>query len=794
MRVTYRWLKEYVDFDWNPTELAERLTMVGHEVEGTEPVGPQYSGVVTALIERVDRHPDAEKLTVCTVFDGAERFQVVCGAPNAEAGRIAPLARVGAQLPEGKIKKGKLRGVESLGMLCSRRELGYGQDHSGLWYFPAGTPLGISPADALGLDDYVYEIAITPNRPDCLCAIGLAREVAALAERPLKKPELRLEPVGGEIDRFAKVTILDPDKCPRYTGILVRGLKIGPSPEWMVQRLEAAGLRSINNVVDITNYVLLECNQPLHAFDYSFLAGHEIIVRRARAGETITTLDEQVRQLTTDDLLICDSQKPVALAGIMGGLNSLVTDQTTDVFVESAFFEPTGIRRTSKRIGLSSESSYRFERGIDLQAVHYGLHRAARLMEEYAGGKVVPGYIDQYPLPHQAPTIEVRPERVNGLIGVELTAAKMADMLRRLELGVTEKDGRLYVDAPAFRVDLAREVDITEEVARLYGFDNVPATLHEGVDGEGREWPLRGFLRDLRRVLVGMGLTELNTISFIDPKLLAAVKAPAGLRLVNPLSEDLSMLRTSLLPSLLKSLAHNRAHFNQQVKLFETRRVYLPKGGELQPDEPYRLGILLAGPRNEVSWNQDQSEVDFYDLKGVVEGVLRASGIQNATWQRPADPGPYLPAVCAEILLGKQRLGVIGKLSADVLDVFEIKGSAFVGELDLSLLVEKRVAVPTYRPVSKFPPILRDLALVTDLETPVDEMLKAIQNTNPKRIAEVRFFDMYVGKGVPEGKKSVAFSIQYRDILKSLSDEDADRMTKQILYELNRTFGATLRE
>jgi len=794
LQLTYRWLKDYVEFDLSPQDLAAKLTMAGFEVAVLERVGAEFTGVITAKIEKVEQHPDADKLTVCTVFDGSEHLQVVCGAPNTEAGKVGAFAAVGAKLPEGKVKKIKMRGVESYGMLCSRRELGMGDDHSGLWYLPDDAPLGKPVQEVVALDDWMMELEITPNRPDALGVIGVAREVAAITGGKLKLPDVKFEDIGGEIDRHMQVVIEDADKCPRYTGILVKGVTIAPSPDWMVQRLEASGVRAINNIVDITNFVLLECNQPLHAFDYHFLDQRKIVVRRAEKDEIITTLDEQDRKLTDEDLLICDGPKPVALAGVMGGLNSLVTDETTDVFIESAYFEPTGIRRTSKRLGLSSESSYRFERGIDPEAVVYGLHRAARLMEELGGGKVVPGYIDNYPKKWQAPVIEVRPNKVTELIGVDIDTPRMVEILRSLELGVEESGDKLSVTVPAFRVDLEREVDITEEVARIYNYDDIPATLHKGVDGEGRPWRLRAFLRKLRQILVGLGLVEHNTLSFMSPEELANVDAPEGLRITNPLSKDLSVMRTSLLPHLLKAAANNRARFVPDVKIFEARSVYLPREGEQLPEEPYRLGLLLCGRRYELGWNVDEQKVDFYDLKGVVEALLDALGIEGVTWRRPEKTAPYLPGVCAEAMAGKRSLGRIGKLDAAPLDFYELDGDVFAGELDLEAIADLAVEIPIYRPVSKFPPIFRDIAVVADDEAPVDQMLEAIKQVNPKRIAEVKVFDIYTGKGVPDGKKSVAFSMRYQDILKSLSDGDADKLTAKILRVLQQRYDATLRE
>jgi len=795
MKVTLRWLKDYVDFDLGPRELAAALTMRGFEVEAVTPVGGDYTGVVTALIEKVEPHPQADKLTLCTVFDGSERFSVICGAPNTEAGRIGVLARIGAQLPEGKLKKTKIRGVESFGMLCSRRELGLSTDHSGIWLLPAGTPLGVEPLQALELDDWLLEMDVTPNRPDALSVLGLAREVSALTGNPLKYPTLSFEEIGGAIDGHMKIAIADHVKCPRYCGILVRGVKIAPSPAWLAHRLEATGIRAINNIVDITNFVMMEYGQPLHAFDYHFLEGHTINVRRATPGEKMTTLDEMERTLTDDDLLICDGIKPVALAGVMGGLNSLVTDETADVFIEAAYFEPGGIRRSSRRLGLSSESSHRFERGTGIDNPPLGAHRAAQLMVALGGGTIVSGFLDAYPQKAQPTVITLRPSRINRLLGIELPGAEMARLLNSIEVRTEPVESDLLrAFPPSYRVDLTREADLAEEVARLYGYDRIAPSIHLGADRENRPWKLRQLLRTLRHELVGMGLTELNTNSLIDAPSLAAVGASVGLRLANPQSEDLAFLRTQLLPSLLKSIANNQARQLEDLAFFEARRVYLPGQEGSLPAEPYFLGLAMTGRRFEFSWNQPGDRVDFYDLKGVVERLLAALGIADWSWRRTPEPGPYLPGVCAEVCLGDTVLGKIGKLQAQVAERFEIQGEVFAGELAVEKLTESVQTHSSYRPVSKYPPVLRDIALLTEMETPVDEMAKAIRGVNMDRIAEVTVFDLYTGQGVPEGKKSVAFSMRYQDIAQSLSDKEADKLTKRILQVLQERFGAILRE
>ncbi|MDP8222325.1 MAG: phenylalanine--tRNA ligase subunit beta [Candidatus Lernaella stagnicola] len=795
MIVTYRWLQDYVDFDTPIAELSHRLTMAGFEVEEVRKIGGDYDNVVTALIEKVEPHPDADRLTVCTVFDGQERFQVVCGASNTEAGRIGVLARVGAKLPGGKLKKGKIRGVESFGMLCARDELGISDDHTGIWLLPEGTPLGLEPLAAQGLDDWAMELGVTPNRPDALSVIGVAREVAALVGKPLKKTDLEIEPEGGAIDEYMTIEIEAPDKCPRYCGMLVKGVKIAPSPPWMVHRLEAAGVRAINNIVDITNFVLLEYGQPLHAFDYSFLSDRRIVVRCAKDGETITTLDEQVRPLDGDDLLICDGVKPVALAGIMGGLNSLVSDDTVDVFIESAYFEPTGIRRTSRKLELSSESSYRFERGTGVENTVLGAHRAARLMAELAGGTLVPGFIDAYPKTIPRRQVAMRPAKVNALLGIDLDAAQMITHLESIELRVVDTSpDRLVVEVPSFRPDLEREVDLAEEIARLHGYENIPLTIHMGVDAENRPWALRDFLRDLRRELAGMGLSETISLAFVAPEALAAVGAPEGIRLANPLSEDFAVLRTSLLPSLLGAVATNQARRLSDIRIFEARRVYLPQADDDMPTEPHHLGLLVAGSRQDSFWTGESPHVDFYDLKGLVERLLTHFGLRNVTWRVPADAGPFLPGVCAEMLIGENSAGRIGKLRTESLEIFGIEGEVFAGELNLDMIAAQADREIKYQKLSKFPAMFRDIAVLADEEASVDRMLAAIREIDTRRITRLHVFDVYKGKGIPPGKKSVAFSMWFQDLAKNLSDKDADKLTKKILRALKEGLGATLRE
>lgn len=797
MYITTRWLSDYIDLNCPTDELVDLLTMRGLEVEGTWEVGSNFSGVVTARIRQVSAHPNADKLKICRVNDGQELFNVVCGAPNCREGLVVPFAKVGAKLPNGIVGTAKLRGIESFGMLVSKKELGLSEDHAGLYELPDDLELGQDIVKALDLSDTVIEISVTPNRPDCLSMIGVARELAAAYGRELKKPEVPFEAVGGQIDEAISVTIEDPDLCPRYTGILVKGIKVGPSPLWMAKRLEAAGVRSINNIVDITNFVNLECGQPLHAFDFDFLAGHKIIVRRAKAGEKIVTLDEQERVLDDETLLICDGEKPVAVAGVMGGQNSLVADDTTDVFIESAYFFPPNIRRTSKRLALSTESSYRFERGIDIEGVDYGLHRCARLMEQYGGGKIVPGFIDNYPGKMQRETVVLRPERANWLLGTELTADRMKALLESIELSVQKAGDYLAVTIPRFRVDIDREVDLIEEIARLYGYEKIKPTLPATQAVSERPTPAKQLENNARRSLVSLGLFETVNFAFTTGRLLDLFHEKPGryVKLQNPLNEEYAFLRDNLLVGLCQNVSANLKRQAKQVGLFEVRRVYLPADNiGVQPDERLHCAVIMAGRKEPEGWAQGNEDVDFFDIKGVAESFFDDLGLcGKVIWKKGR--APYLkPGMTAQITYDDAVIGTIGALSDRVKKQFDIDLEVYVMEIDLTTLSNYIQNIPEYRKLSRFPITTRDIAILVENSLEAGPIKDRIFEVSPNFVRDVICFDVYKGKKIGDNLKSLAFSIRMQMDESEVSESEADTVMKKVLETLAVEYKAKLRE
>lgn len=797
MNVTTTWLSDYIDVDASIPELADALTMLGVEVESVDEIGSTFAGVVTARVEEIHSHPNADNLKLCEVNDGRTIHTIVCGAPNVKRGMISALAPAGIDLLAGKVRNVSIHGVKSSGMLVSKRELGLSEDHSGIYELPEDVPLGQELADAMDLRDTVWELSITPNRPDLLSVIGLAREVAAAFNTSLTKPDNPYEAVGGAIDDLASVHIEDPDLCYRYTGLLVKNVRIGPSPHWMSKRLEAVGVRSINNIVDITNFVQLECGQPLHAFDFDFLTGHQVIVRRCRPGEKITTLDEIERVLPEDALLICDKEKAVALAGIMGGLNSLVTETTQDVFIESAYFQPTNTRKTSRAVGLSSESSYRFERGVDIQGVVWGLHRCARLMADLCGGEIVPGYIDNYPTQIEPKVITLRPARVNQLLGIDIESKTMKGLLQSIELRVEKSQDELNVTVPEFRVDLEREVDLIEEVARLYGYGKILPTLPPALGTAPTVMDERRIEQATRDILVSLGLYETLNFAFTTAKRLDRFKAKKGryMKVINPLSEEYGALRDTLMVGLCQNLATNVNRQAKHVALFEIRRVYLPsKGMNRLPDEPLHVGVILAGRCEVEGWAQRQTNVDFFDLKGIGEELFHQLGVADGvSWKQ--GESPFLNPDCrADVLYHGKPIGYAGKLSEATASSFGIGVETFVFEFDLNKLQKDALSFSTYKSPSKFPVTTRDLAIVVGRSVPAEKIRQTIWRVAPDLIKNVICFDNYSGEKIGKNEKSLAFSIRMQKDESEVSEQEAEGVVKKTLAVLMSRFEANLRE
>jgi phenylalanyl-tRNA synthetase beta chain len=807
MRISLKWLSEYVDLP-APEELARRLTAVGFEVEAIERTGTGLEGVVAARIVASEKHPNAEKLSVTSVDAGlAEPLQVVCGAKNYAVGDVVPLATVGTTLPGGtKIERAKLRGVESFGMLCSARELGLAADASGLMILERGAVPGTPIAKALGLEDVLIEVNVTPNRPDALSHLGIAREVAAILGQPVRAPQPRLAESGAPASDAVKVRIEAPDACARYTARVVEGVRIGPSPAWLARRLEACGVRSISNVVDATNFVLLELGHPLHAFDLDRVAGHEIVVRMARPGERLTTLDAKERALEPEDLVIADRDRGSALAGVMGGGDSEISAGTTRVLIESAWFQPSVIRRTSRRHGLKSEASYRFERGADPGMVVPALDRCAALIAELAGGTVRPGLVDAHPRPLRPAEVRLRWTRPAQLLGMDVSRAESSRILA--SLGFRERaadaEGATF-SVPSWRVDVSREEDLVEELVRTKGYDAIPETLPGNAVHTPAEPPEAQVVARVRAALESAGFAEAVNFSFVAEKALAAFGGEVvtgdgtgralGIALKNPISAELAVMRTSLVPSLLGNTALNRRQRVEDVRLYEIARVYrsrAPESGRDEPsEEPAHVAGVLAGRRTPAGWSAPADPVDFYDAKAAVAAVLEALGIAGVRW-RPRGGGWLHPRTSARVFTkDEQLLGELGELHPRVADAFELPRGVLAFELSLDALAREAHLVPAHGGIPRFPAVLRDLAVVVDDAVEAEAVLAAVREE--PLVEETLLFDVYRGAPIPAGKKNLALAIRYRAPDRTLTDADADAAHARIVKRLVTDVRAELR-
>ena len=799
MKISRQWLREYVEFDLADEQLAERLTLTGTEITGVISLNPGLDGVVVGKVLTKQKHPQADRLSVCRVDVGREELDIICGAPNVEAGQKVPVALVGSVLPgDFRIESRAIRGVQSQGMICSEKELNISEEAAGIMVLDDGAPVGKPLQEFLSLDDVILDADLTPNRPDCFSMLGIAREVAAITGQPLQLPVITPPPKAPDTSRKVPVTLHDPQACPRYSAQLIGGIKIGPSPSWLARRLMAAGVRSINNVVDITNYVMLEMGQPLHAFDYDLLRGGKIQVRRSCAGEKFVTLDEKQHTLNDEMLLICDEERPVALAGIMGGLESEVRPETVNILLESAYFEPTVIRRGSKTLNISTESSQRFERGVDPNGVLSASQRAIGLILELAGGKPLSELTDEYPRPIEPVTIELRTQRVNELLGTQLKSEQIRSHLDSLGLGTVPAAGpdqSITVTVPTFRPDLTREIDLVEEVARIHGYDRIPATVRTGGSVKIIEDEQDRSLQHLFTALCGLGLQEVVSNSLSDPKLLRAIHYPEAPRpILNPLSDDLSVLRPSLIPGLLQILAHNRRRALSDLRIFEIGKIFrLPAKGQIT-DERWSLGGLLAGRSRTRTWDREERDVDFYDLKGLMESVLEKLSIDKFHFLAYDEGGFFRPGQSATLVLGETECGRLGRLDEAVKQAFDLEEDAYVFELDVSTLIKAVEKIERYSELPKFPPADRDLAIVLSEQIPSADVEDSIRKSGRGLVVKIELFDIYRGKQIESGKKGLAFSLRYQSIEKTLTDEEIAAVQKKILSDLEHRFGAQLRQ
>ncbi len=806
MNTPISWMKAYVpDLDVDVQEFVDKMTLSGSHVEGYEKKDKNLEKIVVGRIETMEKHPDADKLVVCQVNVGEESLQIVTGAKNVKVGDMIPLVLDGGKVAAAhgddneysdgiRIKKGKLRGVESNGMMCGIEELGSSRDfypeapEDGVYVFPEGSPVkpGDDAVHALGLDDTVVEYEITSNRVDCFSMIGMAREVAATFRKPFYPPVVTVKANDKDVNDFVKVTVRDHDLCSRYCARVVENIKIGPSPKWMQDRLKAMGIRSINNLVDITNYIMEEYGQPMHAYDLDTIANHEIIVKRANDGDTFVTLDGQERKMDSNILMICDGEKEVGIAGIMGGENSMITDNVKTVLFEAACFDGTNIRLASKRIGLQTDASFKFTKGLDPNTAMEAINRACQLVEEMGCGDVVGGVVDIYPEPVKEKVLEFEPDRYNKLLGTDISKEEMLTYLTKLELVYNEQDNTLTI--PTFRQDLNCAADIAEEVARFYGYDNIPVSLPKGEATVGKK-PFDQRVQDIaREICERNGFSGGMTYSFESPKVFDKLLLPEdaverqAIVIANPLGEDFSIMRTVSLNGMLTSLATNYNRRNKVARLYELGNIYLPKALPLTelPDEKMRLTLGMYGLG------------DFFDMKGVVEEIFDKLGVTGAECE-PSDDIPYLhPGRQARIQKGKLDLGFIGQIHPEVGDNYNLKTEAYVAVLNMEVITMLANFDRKYEGIAKFPASTRDLSMVMDKGLFVGQIEHVIKKNAGKILESCELFDVYEGEQVGAGKKSVAFSLIFRAKDRNLESAEVDKAVEKVLEAL-RQMGIELR-
>jgi phenylalanyl-tRNA synthetase beta chain len=813
MKFTLDWLQEYVDTgDLSPDALAEHLTMLGLEVDSVTPLFPELRGLKTARILTAEPHPNADKLQLCEVAVGEETFTIVCGAPNARKDLVTALAPVGTIMPDGtKIKASKVRGIKSFGMLCSESELGLSESHDGIMELPEDTQHGLSLRSALGIDDLLVEVDLTPNRPDCASVIGIAREVAGITRTPLTLP-VESATLGQKSQDFT-VDIENSEDCPRYAARLVNNITIAPSPWWLRKRLLSIGLRPINNVVDITNLVMMEYGQPMHAFDYDNIAGKQLIVRHPKNQETtFTTLDGEERKLDANMLMICDADGPIAIAGVMGGMNSEVSDKTTSVLLESACFNAVSVRRTARKLKLATEASYRFERGVDPGGCVTAMERAVSLLCDVAGGQAAENGVDYYGGVRPLNSLTLRISRTSALLGIKLDYDKIADVLTSIGIRCKPKDAdTLWVNPPTFRIDISREVDLVEEVARLVGYNNIPTSLPMVSLSFPEQDPRRQLRTQISKLLVDMGISEAINYSFVSEAHLSMMELDTDdprcsqVALLNPLSEEQAVMRTMLLPGLLENCKRNINFQQSSIKLFEMGKVFTPQGSDEQPIEKERLCCILYGTRAGMApalYNTTDT-VDVFDVKGMAEVLLETLRLQGCgendvvRFETPETETyePYVDASqCLNLQTDKGNLGIIARLKSEVAAQFGIKQDLFFMDIDFEMLCEIKAIPKDFKPLHTFPAVKRDIALVVPVSVSAGDLLETIRSSKEKFIEHCEIFDIYQGKALDEGMKSIAVSVTYRSPTKTLTEKNVNKSHTKIINSLTSKFNGSLRE
>ena len=799
MLISLNWLKQYIDLDGiEINEMENALTMIGQEVEKIEVLGENLENVVTAQIIEKEMHPDSDHLTICKVDNGKEILQIVCGAPNHKAGDKVVLAQVGAKLaPDFVIKKGKIRGVESNGMLCSEEELNIGKDSSGIMILPEDTPVGVPMKEYLGINDTVFELEITPNRPDCLSHIGIARELGAYYNKEVKYPSFAINSESSEktADNIS-VEIENSNLAKRYVARIIKNVTVKESPKWLKERVESIGIRSINNIVDASNFIMMELNQPNHTFDLDKIEGGKIVVRAGHENEKLVTLDEQERELNSDDIVISDGVKAVALGGVMGGQNSEITENTKNILLEVANFNSQNVRKTSRRLTLFSESSYRFERRVDEENAINVINRLANIIQEVAGGEILEGVVDNYPVPYKKKTATLNFERLNRFVGKNIPRETVIGILTRLEIEVVDNGETLTLTAPTYRDDLENEQDYFEEVIRMYGFDNIENILPKLDISEKPVIDTTKLSTQVKLIAANAGLKEVINYSFVPKDAMEKIKYTSVERenlidLLRPITEDFVTLRPTLLYSLLKNAKENMNRNVTNIRFFEVSRTFV-KAEELAKEE-VKLGIILAGENNKTLWNPKLVPYDFYDLKGIVEEIFTQLKFNNYMIKR-SEQSQYHPGRSVDVFVGRELIGSFGEIHPDVLENFDLgKTSVLVGEFNIDLIQKYIGKKIKYQGIVKYPAVPRDFAFVMREDILVGDVLKTIQKVD-KKIEKVELFDIYQGAGVLPGMKSVAISVILRDKNKTLVEKEIVDISNKIVAKVEKDYGAVLRQ
>lgn len=802
MKLSYNWLKDYIDLDLPIAELVDVLTYIGLEVEEVIDNKAKYDGFYTAHVTKIVAHPDADKLRLCTVNSANGEQTVVCGAPNIAEGQNVVLGTEGAVVPSAgfALSKRKIRGVESNGMICSQAELELGEDHDGIWVLPDGVDAGQTLADYLGLNDITLEIAITPNKGDCLSHYGIARDLGAYFRKEVRKPKVEFEESNTNVSDSISIEIENAEACPRYAARVVRGVKIAESPDWLKQKLTAIGLRPINNVVDVTNFVLMELGQPLHAFDYNLVAGKKIVVKNATDKQPFTTLDEKKRELDSEMLMICDGEKPVAVAGVMGGMNSEINDNTTDVLIESAFFSPNSVRRTAKKLGISSDASYRFERGVDIDAVELAANRCAQLLQQVAGGTIEKGIVDAYPIKKTEKIVALRYHRVEKVIGLKLTDEEIKEILTALNFViVNENENSVEFRIPNYRHDISEEIDLVEEVVRLYNYDKLEPQFFANISFDARPLPhklqLPKLRNTLREYLIGNGYNESLTQNQIDPDS-AAIFTETPLVVANPLGRELSIMRPSLLPSMLRVVNRNIRLGTPNLQLFEVGKIFETNDNDENTVkgvmERENLLVTLTGNKFTDNWDVKNRAVNYYDIKGLLESIIEFVKLKEVKLVQEPETG--FGANSVAIYLGKTKIGAVGEVDRKLLKTYDIDQPIMALLLDMTELYKLPENQSRYNKVSAFPTVSRDLAFTVPEDLDAGKIVTLIESNGGKYLKAVDIFDVYKGDNIAEGKKSVAYSLEFVSNERTLTDDDIDKVISKLIKNIENTFKAELRK